>query len=53
MDEPRAIRPFGADSVRADALEQAARVALGSAFETLRAEGATLGDPGRWRWRAG
>jgi len=36
---------FGADSARAHAVERAARGALGPAFETLRAEGAALGDP--------
>ena len=42
---PRASRVFGADSARAHAVERAARDALGPAFETLRAEGAALGDP--------
>ena len=42
---PRASRVFGADSARAHAVERAARGALGPAFETLRAEGAALGDP--------
>jgi hypothetical protein len=42
---PRAPRAFGADSARADAVVHAARTALGPAFETLRAEGAALGEP--------
>ena len=45
MANPRASRVFGADSARAHAVERAARGALGPAFETLRAEGAALGDP--------
>lgn len=43
---PRATHVFGADSERIDAVERAARAALGSTFESLRAEGAALGDAG-------
>lgn len=43
---PRATRTFGADSEREHAVEQAARIALGPAFETWRAHGAALGDSG-------
>jgi predicted ATPase/DNA-binding SARP family transcriptional activator len=42
----RAPRVFGADLARARAVERAARDALGDTFETLRAEGAALGDAG-------
>jgi len=42
----RAPRLFGADAVRAGAVEQAARAALGPEFEALHAEGAVLGDAG-------
>ena len=41
---PRATRVFGADAVREQAVESAARVALGLAFEPALAEGAALGD---------
>jgi hypothetical protein len=43
---PRATHVFGADSARADAVECAARAALGDEFERLRADGASLGDAG-------
>jgi predicted ATPase/DNA-binding SARP family transcriptional activator len=43
---PRATQVFGADAVRADAVECAARAALGDEFEALRADGASLGDAG-------
>jgi hypothetical protein len=43
---PRATQVYGADSARVDAVERAARAALDTAFEPLRAEGAALGDAG-------
>lgn len=43
---PRASRVFGADSDRMDAVERAARAALGDAFGPCRADGAALGDIG-------
>jgi hypothetical protein len=43
---PRASRVYGSDSRRIDAVEAAARTALGDAFEARRAEGAALGDIG-------
>jgi hypothetical protein len=43
---PRATHVYGADSARVDAVERAARAALDTAFEPLRAEGAALGDAG-------
>jgi Arc/MetJ family transcription regulator len=43
---PRASRVFGSDSDRMDAVELAARAALGEAFDSCRAEGAALGDIG-------
>ena len=41
---PRASRVYGSDSRRIDAVEAAARTALGDTFEACRAEGAALGD---------
>ena len=43
---PRASRVYGSDSRRIDAVEAAARTALGDTFEDCRAEGAALGDVG-------
>ena len=43
---PRATHVYGADSARVDAVERAARAALGARFAPLRAEGAALGDLG-------
>ena len=41
---PRASRVYGSDSRRIDAVEAAARAALGDTVEACRAEGAALGD---------
>jgi predicted ATPase/DNA-binding SARP family transcriptional activator len=41
---PRATSVFGADSARLDAVEDAARAALGPEFAVATAEGARLGD---------
>jgi predicted ATPase/DNA-binding SARP family transcriptional activator len=41
---PRAPRVFGADSARLQAVEVAARAALGAGFDACHAEGAALGD---------
>jgi predicted ATPase/DNA-binding SARP family transcriptional activator len=41
---PRASQVYGSDSRRIDAVEAAARTALGDTFEACRAEGAVLGD---------
>jgi predicted ATPase/DNA-binding SARP family transcriptional activator len=41
---PRASQVYGSDSRRIDDVEDAARAALGDAFESCRAEGAALGD---------
>jgi predicted ATPase/DNA-binding SARP family transcriptional activator len=43
---PRASQVFGSDSDRMDAVERAARAALGDAFDSCRADGAALGDVG-------
>jgi predicted ATPase/DNA-binding SARP family transcriptional activator/pimeloyl-ACP methyl ester carboxylesterase len=43
---PRAARVFGVDPRQMHDVEQAARAALGSAFEPLLAEGAALGETG-------
>jgi hypothetical protein len=43
---PRASPPSGADAARIHAVQRAARAALGTAFDALRAEGAALGDAG-------
>jgi hypothetical protein len=43
---PRAARVFGADSTRVAAVERAAREALGATYESLRTDGAALGDVG-------
>lgn len=42
----RAPLAYGADAARAEAVERAARAALGPAFERFHAEGAALGDAG-------
>jgi len=41
---PRATQVFGTDSARVDAVERAARAALGDGFAPLQADGATLDD---------
>jgi hypothetical protein len=43
---PRASTEYGADSVRLQAVEDAARVALGAEFDAVHAAGAALGDSG-------
>ena len=43
---PRATRVYGSDSARVDAVERAARAALGDGFAPLHAAGAALGDVG-------
>jgi predicted ATPase/DNA-binding SARP family transcriptional activator len=43
---PRARAEFGADSARVQAVEAAARAALGPRFDAAQAEGAALGDSG-------
>jgi transposase len=43
---PRASTVFGADAARVQAVDRAARAALGPAFDALCTEGAALGDAG-------
>jgi predicted ATPase/DNA-binding SARP family transcriptional activator len=43
---PRATPVYGADAAREEAVERAARAALGPAFTVAKAEGARLGDVG-------